>query len=85
MTPQELSIADLKAMPTEEKMLYVQNSKEITEAVKLLVAAFRDCDLKSYIRFEFLLPDTNEYYELTFLKLNKQNNTPPTEPKNEEK
>ena len=83
MTPQSLSIADLKAV----KIRTVQESKEITDAVKLLIALFRDCELNTYIRMEWSLPDTKESFELTFLKLNSADAThlPTTEPKIEEK
>lgn len=55
-------------MKTEDKLKEVQQSDEVMLAVKILIAAFEDCNLNSHIRFTYAAED-NKKYELTFLYL----------------
>ena len=52
-------------MDKVSKLTAVQFSDEMKAAVSLLIAAFEDCELQSYIRFAYRIDD--KAYELTFL------------------
>lgn len=57
-------------MTTDEKVLAVGYSPEVTEAVKMLYAAFVDCELKSFIRHEYDIE--GKRFELTFQEVKTQ-------------
>jgi len=52
-------------LTTAEKLAAVQRSPELVKAMGLLIAAYKDCDLKSHIRFRY--PIQGKTYEITFL------------------
>lgn len=55
-------------METKDKLFAVQMSPEILSAVTLLIAAFKERELKSHIRFEYNL-EGGEVYEITFMPI----------------
>jgi len=55
-------------MKTVDKLKKVQQSDEVVNAAKILIAAFYDCKLNSHIRFTYELEDGIRF-ELTLLEL----------------
>ena len=51
-------------LTTDQKITAVIHSKEVEDAVKLLIAVMDDCNLKNYIRINFQANDKK--YELLF-------------------
>lgn len=56
-------------LTTEQKILAVQNSPEVKTAVAMMINLFRDCKLKTHIRYEYGAGD--DQFEITFLKTRK--------------
>ena len=56
-------------MTTEEKVATIGRSDEVKKAVGILIALFRDCELKTHIRYTFEDEDTGEEFEFTLLAL----------------
>jgi len=57
----------MEELTTSEKLMAVQLMPEILTATKIMVAAYRDCDLKSHIRFTYQFEDGK--YEFTMIKI----------------
>ncbi len=55
-------------MTTEEKLIAVRDSPEMIAAMKVLVAAFNDCDLQSFIRFYYPTND-GKVHEITYIPI----------------
>jgi len=55
-------------LTTEQKLAEVSKMIEIRKAVSILILAFKDCNLKSHIRFAYET-EANEKFEITFLQL----------------
>ena len=58
---------------TAEKIMVVQGSKEIKDAVALLIAVFEDCKLNDFIKLTYEVDAENgkETFELILNKINK--------------
>lgn len=54
-------------MTTEQKLKALQQSDEILKAVRLLIGAFNECELKSHIRFQYVLNGVK--YEINFMPI----------------
>ena len=54
-------------MTTTEKLKTVQSSPELLAALGILNAVFKDCGLKSHIRFTYTVE--GKKYEITFLPI----------------
>jgi len=61
-------------MTNDQKIKAVVESKEVIDAFKLLVAAYEDCELKHFIRVQYMVNDSN--YEITFLKVGSREKIP---------
>ena len=69
-------------LTTDQKLELLQNSPEMRMAVKLLIAAFKEANLNSFIRFIYGADagdGKEDKYEITFLRIDHEKSYNPLE------